>query len=104
MKACLNAITKAAESKDGNLLELAIDAARARASLGEISSAMEQIFGRHQAEIKLISNVYSSEYANMDDIEKVRQLTDQFAEQEGRRPRILIANNGAGWPDRGQRW
>ncbi len=101
VKACLNAITKAAESKDGNLLELAIDAARARASLGEISSAMEQIFGRHQAEIKLISNVYSSEYANMDDIEKVRQLTDQFAEQEGRRPRILIAKMGQDGHDRG---
>ncbi len=101
VKACLNAITKAAESKEGNLLELAIDAARARASLGEISSAMEQIFGRHQAEIKLISNVYSSEYANMDDIEKVRQLTDQFAEQEGRRPRILIAKMGQDGHDRG---
>lgn len=101
VKACLNAITKAAESKDGNLLELAIDAARARASLGEISSAMEQIFGRHQAEIKLISNVYSSEYAKMDDIEKVRQLTDQFAEQEGRRPRILIAKMGQDGHDRG---
>ncbi|MDY0319242.1 MAG: methylmalonyl-CoA mutase [Candidatus Cloacimonadaceae bacterium] len=101
VKACLNAITKAAESKEGNLLELAIDAARARASLGEISSAMEQIFGRHQAEIKLISNVYSSEYAKMDDIEKVRQLTDQFAEQEGRRPRILIAKMGQDGHDRG---
>jgi methylmalonyl-CoA mutase len=101
VKACLDAITKASENKDGNLLELAIDAARARASLGEISDAMEKVFGRHQAEIRLISNVYSSEYANMDDIEKVRALTDQFAEQEGRRPRILIAKMGQDGHDRG---
>jgi methylmalonyl-CoA mutase len=101
VQACLDAITKAAGAKDGNLLELAIDAARARASLGEISTAMEKIFGRHQAEIKLISNVYSSEYVNMDDIEKVRTLTDKFAEQEGRRPRILIAKMGQDGHDRG---
>ncbi|MDD3282228.1 MAG: methylmalonyl-CoA mutase [Candidatus Cloacimonetes bacterium] len=97
----LAAITNAAENKDGNLLELAIAAARARASLGEISDAMEKVFGRHQAEIKLISNVYSSEYANMEDIEKVRALTDKFAEQEGRRPRILIAKMGQDGHDRG---
>lgn len=101
VNSCLAAITKAAENQDGNLLELAIDAARARASLGEISDAMEKIFGRHQAEIKLISNVYSSEYANMDEIEKVRALTDKFAEQEGRRPRILIAKMGQDGHDRG---
>lgn len=101
VNSCLSAITKAAENQDGNLLELAIDAARARASLGEISDAMEKIFGRHQAEIKLISNVYSSEYANMDEIEKVRALTDKFAEQEGRRPRILIAKMGQDGHDRG---
>ncbi|MCK9556936.1 MAG: methylmalonyl-CoA mutase [Candidatus Cloacimonetes bacterium] len=98
---CLAAITKAAGDKNQNLLELAIDAARARASLGEISDAMEKVFGRHQAEIKLISNVYSREYANMDEIEKVRALTDQFAEQEGRRPRILIAKMGQDGHDRG---
>ena len=97
----LAAITKAAENKDGNLLELAIDAARNRASLGEISDAMEHVFGRHQAVIRMISNVYSSEYANMDDIEKVRALTDKFAESEGRRPRILIAKMGQDGHDRG---
>jgi len=97
----LDALTKAAENKDGNLLELAIDAARERASLGEISDAMEKVFGRHQAEIKLISNVYSSEYANMDEIEKVRSLTDKFAAEEGRRPRILIAKMGQDGHDRG---
>jgi methylmalonyl-CoA mutase len=97
----LNAITKCAETGEGNLLELAIDAARKRASLGEISDAMEKVFGRHSASIKLINNVYSSEYANMDDIEKVRALTDKFAEQEGRRPRILIAKMGQDGHDRG---
>ena len=101
VQACLTAITNAADAKDGNLLELAIDAARARASLGEISDAMEKVFGRHQAVIRMINNVYSSEYANMDDIEKVRALTDEFAEIEGRRPRILIAKMGQDGHDRG---
>lgn len=101
VQSSLAAITKAAENKDGNLLELAIDAARNRASLGEISDAMERVFGRHQAVIRMISNVYSSEYANMDDIEKVRALTDKFAESEGRRPRILIAKMGQDGHDRG---
>ncbi len=99
--ACLAALTKAAETKTGNLLELAIDAARARASLGEISAALETVFGRHQASIKLINNVYSSEYAKMDEIEKVRALTDRFADREGRRPRILIAKMGQDGHDRG---
>jgi len=101
VKASLEAITKCAENGEGNLLELAIDAARKRASLGEISDAMEQVFGRHQATIRLINNVYSSEYAAMDEIEKVRALTDKFAEQEGRRPRILIAKMGQDGHDRG---
>ncbi|MDD4309833.1 MAG: methylmalonyl-CoA mutase family protein, partial [Candidatus Cloacimonetes bacterium] len=99
--ASLSAITKCAETGEGNLLELAIDAARKRASLGEISDAMEKVFGRHQATIRMINNVYSSEYAKMDDIEKVRLLTDKFAEQEGRRPRILIAKMGQDGHDRG---
>ncbi len=101
VQASLNAITACAETANGNLLELAIDAARKRASLGEISDAMEKVFGRHAASIKLISNVYSSEYANMDDIDKVRSLTDAFAEAEGRRPRILIAKMGQDGHDRG---
>lgn len=99
--ACLDALTKCAESKEGNLLELAIDAARARASLGEISDALEKVYGRHQASIKLINNVYSSEYANMNDIDQVRLLTDQFAELDGRRPRILVAKMGQDGHDRG---
>ncbi|HOQ81343.1 MAG TPA: methylmalonyl-CoA mutase family protein, partial [Candidatus Cloacimonadota bacterium] len=97
----LEAITKAAESKDGNLLELAIIAARARASLGEISDAMEKIYGRHQAVTRSISGVYSSEYAKKDEVEEVRKLTDQFAEKEGRRPRIMIAKMGQDGHDRG---
>ncbi len=101
VEASLNAITKCAESGEGNLLELAIDAARKRASLGEISDAMEKVFGRHSATIRLINNVYSSEYADMDEIEKVRALTDQFTELEGRRPRILIAKMGQDGHDRG---
>jgi methylmalonyl-CoA mutase len=101
VKACLAALTRCAESREGNLLELAVEAARARATLGEISDAMEQVFGRHQASIKLINNIYSSEYAKMDDIEKVRELTDKFAAREGRRPRILIAKMGQDGHDRG---
>ncbi len=100
-QACLDAIAKAAADGTGNLLELAVEAARARASLGEISDAMEKAFGRHQAGIKLINNVYSSEYAKMDEIEKIRALTDRFADREGRRPRILIAKMGQDGHDRG---
>ncbi len=100
-QSCLDALTNAARDESGNLLELAVEAARARASLGEISDAMEKVFGRHQATIKLINNVYSSEYAKMDDIEKVRGLTDRFADREGRRPRILIAKLGQDGHDRG---
>ncbi len=101
VKSALEAITKCAESKDGNLLELAVIAARERASLGEISDALEKIYGRHQATIKLITNVYKSEYASMNDIEQVRALTDKFAEAEGRRPRILVAKMGQDGHDRG---
>lgn len=101
VEAALNAITKAAESKEGNLLELAIVAARARASLGEISDAMEKIYGRHQAVIRSISGVYSSEYAKKDEVDEVRKMTDDFAEKEGRRPRIMIAKMGQDGHDRG---
>ena len=97
----LQAITKSAETGEGNLLELAIDAARKRATLGEISYAMEKVWGRHQEAIRLINNVYSSEYTKMDEIEQVRVLTDKFAQQEGRRPRILVAKMGQDGHDRG---
>jgi methylmalonyl-CoA mutase len=99
----LAAITKCAETGEGNLLDLSIKAARAKASLGEISSAMEKVFGRHQAVAKSISGVYSSEYGMSDDIESVRKLADSFERREGRRPRILVAKMGQDGHDRGSR-
>ncbi|MCT4565132.1 MAG: methylmalonyl-CoA mutase [Maledivibacter sp.] len=101
VKKALEAITKATETGEGNLLELAVNAARVRASLGEISYAIEKIKGRHKAVIKSISGVYSSEYAKTNDIDKVRIMTDEFEENEGRRPRIYIAKMGQDGHDRG---
>jgi methylmalonyl-CoA mutase len=101
VQSALNAITHAAETGEGNLLALAVDAARVRASLGEISEAMEKVWGRHKAEIKSISGVYSSEYAESDEIANVRKMTDEFAEREGRRPRIMVAKIGQDGHDRG---
>lgn len=101
VKQTLAAITKSAETGEGNLLDLAIKATRARATLGEISDAMEKEFGRHQANNKLISNVYSSEYAKSDEVDEVRKLTDEFEEHEGRRPRIMVAKMGQDGHDRG---
>ncbi len=98
---CLDAITKSCETGEGNLLELAIYATRARATLGEISDAMEKKFGRHQATIKLISNVYKAEYKKAEDVDGVRKLADDFEEKEGRRPRIMIAKMGQDGHDRG---
>ncbi len=100
-QAALNAITHAAENGSGNLLELAVDAARARASLGEISDAMEKVFGRHQAVIRSISGVYSTEYGEADAIAAVRHMADDFEQVEGRRPRIMIAKMGQDGHDRG---
>ena len=99
----LDSITKAAESGDGNLLELSVNAARAKASLGEISNAIEKVSGRHKAQSKSISGVYSSEYKNMEDVEKARKLSDDFAEKDGRRPRILVAKMGQDGHDRGSK-
>ncbi len=101
VQAALTALTEAAHNKTGNLLALAIEAARARASLGEISDALEKIYGRHKAVIRSISGVYSSEYGENDDIKAVRALADEFAEKEGRRPRIMIAKMGQDGHDRG---
>ncbi len=101
VEASLEAITKCAESGEGNLLALAIEAARVRASLGEISYAIEKVSGRHKAVIRNISGVYSSEYAKKDDMDKVRELTDKFEENDGRRPRIYIAKMGQDGHDRG---
>jgi methylmalonyl-CoA mutase len=86
---------------DRNLLALAITAARARATLGEISTALEEAFGRHTAEIKSITGVYSKEIKDDDSFHKARAMADQFAEQEGRRPRIMIAKMGQDGHDRG---
>ncbi len=99
--ASLTALTKCAESGEGNLLELAVDAARKRATLGEISDAMEKSFGRYQATIKSISGVYSSEIDNNEEFKKARELADQFEEKEGRRPRIMVAKMGQDGHDRG---
>lgn len=99
--AALEAITKCAETGNGNLLELAIDAARKRATLGEISYAMEKVFGRYKAKINLISGVYSSETKDNNSFKKACELADKFAEKEGRRPRIMIAKMGQDGHDRG---
>ncbi|MCS7073942.1 MAG: methylmalonyl-CoA mutase, partial [Bacteroidia bacterium] len=97
----LAALTKAAETKSGNLLELAVIAARNRATLGEISYALEKAFGRYQAVIRSVSGVYATEASDEETFEKAKQLADKFAELEGRRPRILIAKLGQDGHDRG---
>ena len=97
----LDAITKSMETGEGNLLALAVEAARARASLGEISYAIEKVAGRHKAVIRSISGVYSSEFADEDIIREVRQMTDDFEKREGRRPRIMVAKMGQDGHDRG---
>ncbi|HRP88825.1 MAG TPA: methylmalonyl-CoA mutase [Edaphocola sp.] len=94
-------LTAAAQSGKGNLLELAVVAARKRASLGEISTALEKVFGRYQARIRSISGVYSKEIAMNENFIKARNLADEFAKEEGRRPRIMIAKLGQDGHDRG---
>ena len=97
----LNAITLCAETREGNLLALSIEAARARASLGEISDAMEKVFGRHKAVIRSISGIYSAEYSESDAVKRVRELADEFEAAEGRRPRLMVAKIGQDGHDRG---
>ncbi|SFU75980.1 methylmalonyl-CoA mutase [Pustulibacterium marinum] len=97
----LEALSECARTGEGNLLELAINAARERASLGEISDAMEKHFGRHKAIVKTISGVYSQETGDDDEFLKVRQLTDIFSEEVGRQPRVMIAKMGQDGHDRG---
>ena len=99
--AALAALTRSAETGEGNLLALAVNAARDRASLGEISLALEKVWGRHTAVIRTISGVYSSEFTMNKDVDAVRAQTDAFAQKEGRRPRILIAKMGQDGHDRG---
>ena len=100
----LAALTKAADTGEGNLLALAIEAGRAKATVGEISLALELVYGRHKAEIRSISGVYGSEVGEeTDTVRTVRNLVDGFSEREGRRPRILVAKMGQDGHDRGQK-
>jgi methylmalonyl-CoA mutase len=101
IKISLQKLTKAAKSGEGNLLELAVDAARARATLGEISDAIESVSGRHKAVIRSVSGVYSSHFSNEEEISEVQEMAEGFMENEGRRPRILIAKMGQDGHDRG---
>jgi methylmalonyl-CoA mutase len=101
VKKALDLITEACKTKKGNLLALAIDAARKRASLGEISYACEKIFGRYKATIRSISGVYSMEISNDEKFQQARVLADEFAKLEGRRPRIMVAKMGQDGHDRG---
>ncbi|MFL6174032.1 MAG: methylmalonyl-CoA mutase family protein, partial [Marmoricola sp.] len=109
VRRALEAITASTErgaskgSLDGNLLALAVDAARAKATVGEISEAMEKSYGRHQAVIRTISGVYKRESGSNQDVGKVLAATEKFAEDEGRRPRILVAKMGQDGHDRGQK-
>jgi methylmalonyl-CoA mutase len=99
VRQALDAITHCMETGEGNLLELAVEAARVRSSLGEISDAIEKVSGRHN--IRSISGIYSSEFSDEDIIEEVRRMTDEFERKEGRRPRLMVAKMGQDGHDRG---
>ncbi|MGZ0187235.1 MAG: methylmalonyl-CoA mutase [Alphaproteobacteria bacterium] len=104
VQAAMDALTDAAETGSGNLLELAVDAARKRATVGEISYALEKVWGRHVAEVKAVSGVYAGEMGDdADMVANTRAKTDAFAEDDGRRPRILICKMGQDGHDRGQK-
>ena len=97
----LDALQRCAETGDGNVLELAVIAARARATLGEISLALEKVFGRYQAVNRTIAGIYSSESEGDPEFQKARTMANEFAEREGRRPRILVGKMGQDGHDRG---
>jgi methylmalonyl-CoA mutase len=100
----LDALTKAADTGKGNLLTLAVDAARAKATVGEISGALEKVFGRHRAETRSITGVYKREAGSMNDaVHRLQRLVETFETEEGRRPRILVAKVGQDGHDRGQK-
>ncbi len=101
VKEILNRLTKAAKDENQNLLEIAVEAAENRATLGEISDALEKIYGRYKANIQTITGVYANEINNDDSFKKARELADKFAELEGRRPRIMVAKMGQDGHDRG---
>merc|ERR1712018_516991 len=100
-EASLAAIQESAKSGEGNLLELAISAARARCTVGEITRAMEAVYGRHVASDKMVSGAYRAEYGETNEIKAVTEAIESFAEEEGRRPRILVAKMGQDGHDRG---
>jgi methylmalonyl-CoA mutase len=103
LQEALDALTRAADRGNGNLLALAIDAARAKATVGEISLALEKVFGRHRAEIKAITGVYKREVGMTGAVERVRTAVEAFEAAEGRRPRLLVAKIGQDGHDRGQK-
>ena len=103
LQEALDALTRAAGGGNGNLLALAIDAARAKATVGEISSALEKVFGRHRAEIKAITGVYKREVGMTGAVERIRTAVEAFEAAEGRRPRLLVAKIGQDGHDRGQK-
>jgi methylmalonyl-CoA mutase len=104
VEAALGALTQAAAEGTGNLLELSVNAARAKATVGEISEALEKVYGRHRAETRAISGVYRQEIGQMDDkVRRVIQMCEAFEKDDGRRPRILVAKVGQDGHDRGQK-
>lgn len=103
LAARLDALTRCADTGEGNLLALAIDAARARATVGEMSEALERVWGRHTAQIRTIEGVYRAEVADDERIERARTMVDAFSADDGRRPRILVAKMGQDGHDRGQK-
>ncbi|MGB9322954.1 MAG: methylmalonyl-CoA mutase, partial [Pseudolabrys sp.] len=103
LQEALDALTRAADRGNGNLLALAVDAARVKATVGEISSAVEKVFGRHRAEIKAITGVYKREVGMTGAVERVRTAVEAFEVAEGRRPRLLVAKIGQDGHDRGQK-
>ena len=101
VQATLQTLTKAAETGDNNLLACAVDCARERATIGEISDAIEKVSGRHKAVIRSVSGVYSSNFSEKEEIDEVNEMTEEFLENEGRRPRIMVAKMGQDGHDRG---
>jgi len=103
VESALTALTNSAGSGTGNLLELAINAARAKATVGEISESLGKVWGRHSAQIRTISGVYREEVGDLSSVDAMREVVEAFAEAEGRRPRILVAKMGQDGHDRGQK-
>jgi methylmalonyl-CoA mutase len=99
----LDALTEAARNKTGNLLELAVKAARVKATVGEMSAALEQIYGRYEAPTSAVRGIYAAEIGGDETVQEIRHLLERFEQQEGRRPRILVAKMGQDGHDRGQK-